>query len=106
MTRQLLACVPRDRSGLPQAPELQPLIDSIVVTDLYTLKQCEFCGQDVWVGPRQMAAYTANPNGFQVSCFLDAVQVATITSGAPLDPDSDVVQLGGGYPVEGRPRVT
>lgn len=102
MSRQLLACVPRDRSGLPQSPEL----DAIVVTDLYTLKQCERCSQDVWVGPRQMAEYEQKPDGYWIMCYLDAAYVASVANGRLIEPDSDVQQLGGGYPVEGRPRVT
>lgn len=102
MHRRPLACMPRDRSGLPQLPEL----DDIVITDLYTLKQCEICRQDVWVGPRQMAAYEQDPGDYVIACYLDAIRFVAATTGQLPDPDSDVQHLGGGYPVEGRPRVT
>jgi hypothetical protein len=100
--RQILACVPVDRSKLPQVPELH----DIVITDLYTLKPCAGpgCG-DVWVGPRQMATFSTNPDGFIILCYLCAVVVQGYLYG-PLDPDEDVVHLGGGYPVEGRARIS
>lgn len=101
LDRNLLACVPKDRSDLPPHEAL----DNIVITDLYTLKQCEnvFCRQDIWVGPRQMAAYNENPDGFWMACYLCAAAAAR--AGA-FDPDSDVRNLGGGSTIEGRPRVT
>lgn len=102
--RNLLACVPRDRSGLPPHEAL----DAIVITDLYTLRQCENlnCCQDIWVGPRQMAAYNENPDGFWVLCYMCAARAARGLSGEAFDPDSDVRDLGGGSTIEGRPRIT
>lgn len=98
--KQILACVPVDRSKLPQIPELEAL----VITDLYTLKSCviDDCG-DVWVGPRQLAAYTLDPDSFVIMCMLHALAVMHLEG--DFDPDTDVIQLGGGYPVEGRART-
>lgn len=99
---QIMACMPVDRSKLPQGPEL----DAIVITDLYTLKSCAISGcGDVWVGPRQMAAYNMNPEGFEFFCYPHARAVQILLYG-PLVPEDDVVHLGGGYPVEGRARIS
>jgi hypothetical protein len=103
LDRDILACVPRDRSELPQFPGL----DDIKVTDLYTLRQCEnrLCRQDVWVGPRQMATYKQDPARFYVLCYLCALAAQRQYNEA-FDPDSDIRQLGGGSTTEGRPRIT
>jgi len=98
--RRLLACMPCDRSKLPQIPEL----DAIVVTDLYTLRQCEACSQAVWVGPRQMAEYTKDPEEFFMLCYICAIVATQMITGS--FNDDSVEHLGGGYPVEGRARVT
>lgn len=100
--KQLLACVPVDRSKLPDIPESR----AIMVTDLYTLKACSVIGcGDVWIGPRQLEAFNADPDGFVILCFGHAVFLLTNTNGDFI-PDEDVVHLGGGYPVEGRARIS
>lgn len=100
--RRILACIPVDRSKLPQGPEL----DAIVITDLYTLRSCvvEGCG-DVWIGPRQLAEFKADPDGFVIMCHPHAVAVVMTMNGGAFAPEEDVVELGGGYPVEGRARI-
>lgn len=97
----LIACIPVDRSKLPDIPELA----AVVVTDLYTLRQCEIedCG-DVWVGPRQLAAYNQDPANSSILCYLHALAIHLHISGS-FDPDTDLANLGGGYPVEGRARI-
>lgn len=99
--KQIMACMPVDRSRLPQIPE----VDDIVITDLYTLKQCKIdgCG-DVWVGPRQLAAYKENSDDFVIMCFIHAL-TATLAVNGSFDPTEDVRHLGGGYPAEGRARI-
>jgi len=88
----LIACMPQDRSGLPAIPEL----DAIVITDLYVADACQKCGQAIWVGPRQSAAHSLEPERYAIVCFECAAAIA--------GPDPGVVQLGGGYGVEGRRR--
>jgi len=95
MNGPILLCIPVDRSGLPQCPEL----DAIVITDLYTLKQCGRCGQDVWMGPRQLAYYKVDPDDSIIFCMVCAVHVL------PDGGTANLHQLGGGYPTEGRPRT-
>ena len=102
MSKQIIACVPRDRSRLPQDSTL----DNIQITDLYSLRQCEACGQDIWIGPRQSAFYAQDPASFFVLCFECAVPVVAAINGGRFNPDSDVRHLGGGSQVEGRPRIT
>jgi hypothetical protein len=94
--------MPVDRSKLPPIPEL----DAVVITDLYTLSHCaaDGCGA-VWIGPRQLARLQSNPDGFIVLCYIHAVYWQVASTGS-FDPDTDVTQLGGGYPAEGRPRIT
>lgn len=99
--KQILACVPVDRSVLPQCQEL----DAVVITDLYTLKHCAVRDCPVWVGPRQLALYNNNPNEFVIMCMTHALAVQEVLNG-PLDPERDVTELGGGYPVEGRARIS
>ena len=93
---QILACVPVDRSCLPQIPEL----DAIVITDLYTLRRCMHCSRDVWVGPRQTEFWRQNLEAL-ILCFICAM-ISRIAAG---ESRPEVHQLGGGYPAEGRPRV-
>jgi hypothetical protein len=88
----IISCMPVDRSDLPQIPEL----DAVVITDLYTLKVCERCGRDIWVGPRQLAFWKENLSTSVLLCVLCSVEVTPVQS---------IVDLGGGYPNEGRRRT-
>lgn len=101
-TKQLLACIPVDRSKLPDIPEAAGL----VVTDLHTLKMCALpgCG-DVWIGPRQLAAFKADPDHYVILCFAHALALSILVKDG-FDPDEDVVHLGGGHPIEGRARIS
>jgi hypothetical protein len=92
--RSVIACVPVDRSELPQIPEL----DAIVVTDLYTLTTCQACGQDVWIGPRSLGQYQGDPAAFLVLCYMCTFRLPEVSQ-------LPVVELGGGFPREGRARV-
>jgi len=92
----IIACVPVDRSGLPQGPEL----DAIVVTDLYTLTICQHCGQDVWIGPRSLEQYQSDPAEYLILCYL-----CTFKEQRRLATELAIVDLGGGFPAEGRARV-
>lgn len=95
----LFACVPEDRSALPQVPEL----DAIVVTDLYTEGACVQCGQKIWIGPRQAAAGTLAPVRL-VACYLCAMQIQLWDGLTMEEISAMVVDLGGGSGVEGQPR--
>lgn len=53
MIPNVFACLPRDTSGLPEVPGVPVPVPSIQ----HTLKQCQECGQDIWVGPNQLAMY-------------------------------------------------
>lgn len=94
----LITCVPVDRTGLPQLPEL----DAVVVTDLYTLKVCEEseCNREVWIGPRQLAHYRADPNHCHIICYFCMFEQLRAEPEMP-----PVIDLGGGSTVEGRPRT-
>lgn len=95
----LFACVPEDRSALPQVPEL----DAIVVTDLYVDETCVQCGQKIWVGPRQAMARQMAPVSL-TACYICALQIQ-VWDGLTMDEISAMtVDLGGGAGVEGRPR--
>lgn len=95
----LFACVPDDRSALPQIPEL----DAIVVTDLYFDETCDQCGQKIWVGPRQAAARQLRPVHV-TACFLCSMQIQLWDGLTPEEVNAMVVDLGGGSSIEGRPR--
>jgi len=90
----VIACVPVDRSGLPQSPEL----DAVVVTDLYTLGTCDTCLQTIWIGPRSLELYRGDPENHLLMCYACTFAMPDIGSW-------DVQELGGGFPAEGRPRV-
>lgn len=99
---QAIACIPRDRSMLPQVPEL----DKIIITDQYSLRQCQEanCRQDIWVGPRQMEFALANPTA-KVLCYICSMVWQMEQGVAAGDIDANVTHLGGGHGVEGRPRL-
>ncbi len=96
----IIACVPVDRSQLPQGPEL----DAVVVTDLYTLKNCAQCEQAIWVGPRQLATWTKERHGWLLLCYLCSVKFMRSLEN-DLDAEPLIVDLGGGSTREGRPRT-
>lgn len=90
---RIAACLPVDTSTLPDIDIPLP-----VPTVLYSITQCqgEDCGQDIWIGPRQKSVAEADPT-IRVLCYKCAVT-------ATVDADLNLVNLGGGAGVEGRPR--
>lgn len=96
----VLACMPVDRSGLPQTPEL----DAIVITDLYTEMPCDNCERPVWIGPRQKEAHELNGGKALALCYFCVFDAMTVAEVDPEEFPDYLTHLGGGYPVEGEPR--
>lgn len=70
---QVFVCLPKDTSTLPDigVPVPTPSIQ-------HTLKQCQTCGQDIWVGPNQLqqikyAQDAEDPHS--IVCYLCGLQV-------------------------------
>ncbi len=75
------------------------------ITDLYTLKQCKGCTQDIWVGPRQLACHERE--GQPMVCYACSFIVLSVFDLWQEDPAETVAHhLGGGFPAEGRPRTS
>jgi hypothetical protein len=67
MTRgSVFACVPVDTTGLPTFPVPIP-VPSIE----HTIKHCDGCTQQIWVGPSQLQAYEIH--GGVLLCFVCAL---------------------------------
>lgn len=96
----IIACMPVDRSQLPEIPE----VDAIVITDLYTLKECHQCGQSIWVGPRQKEAWEKAHISTALLCFLCAADFVVALQKEEEGPVA-LMDLGGGSTREGRPRT-
>lgn len=71
----IFACLPVDTSALP-VPEGVEIPRASVQ---HTLKQCQVCQQDIWVGPNQLATYDSLFGRGEtpvLACYLCAIQVA------------------------------
>lgn len=93
----VIACMPVDRSQFAGIPEAH----QVVITDLYTLKNCEHCEQPIWVGPRQLAYWDQMRQAVPLLDYACAAAfIQALTGEDPLIQD-----FGGGYPQEGRART-
>ncbi|MEH1014651.1 hypothetical protein V6U90_16255 [Micromonospora sp. CPCC 206060] len=90
--RFILACPPTNINELMAGqglPRYVPTVD-------HTLRQCEDCRQDMWIGPKQREAASRAPDATLALCMTCAVVESQKRGGA-------IVQnLGGG---DGRPRL-
>lgn len=70
---QVFVCLPRDTSTLPDVgvPAPTPSIQ-------HTLKQCQTCDQDIWVGPNQLQQIKHAQDAeapHSMVCYLCGLQV-------------------------------
>jgi hypothetical protein len=65
--QNVFACLPRDTSGLPVVPGVLLPVPSAD----YTLKQCDKCDCDIWIGQHQLAMYREHCD--MKLCFICAI---------------------------------
>lgn len=97
MDISVMACLPVDRSGLPDLSGYD--IQIPMPTDLYHQDVCEntLCRRAIWVGPRQAAAIQLSTVRAVKLCYMCAASYVVQANQGSVP----VTELGGGAGVEG-----